>query len=76
MVDPDAHPFQTGLEGGGQGLAPEPGEDHAGHIQPKIPEHPDQPDHIPVIGDAQVPPDFVFFDVVGVDGDDHFHLVL
>ena len=76
MVDPDAHALQAGLEGGGQGLAVEPGEYHAGNIQPKIPEHPNQANHVPVIGDAQIAPDFVLFNIVGVDGNDHLHLLL
>ena len=76
VIDPQAHTLQALLERGGDGLAPEPGEHHAGHIQPKVPEHINEPDHIPVIGDAQVPPDLVLFNIVGVDGNDHLHLVL
>ena len=76
VVDLQSHPLQTLLEGGGDGLAPEPGQHHAGHIQAKVPEYIDEPDHIPVIGDAQIPPDLVLFNIVGVDGNDHLHLIL
>ena len=53
-----------------------PGEHHAGNIEPEIPENIDKPNHIQVIGDAQIAPDFVLFNVPGVDGDNHFHMVL
>ena len=42
----------------------------------KAAENIDKPDHIPVIGDAQVAPDLILFNVGRVDGDDQFHLVL
>ena len=76
VVHPDAHALQPGLECLGHGLLPEPGQHHAGYIQAKIPEYIDQPDHIPVIGNAQVPPDLVLFNVVGIDDNDHLHLFL
>ena len=75
MIHSDAHPLQAGLEGRCQGLTVEPGQHHAGHIQTKIPEDANQANHIQIIGDAQVTPDFIFFNVIGVDGNDHLHMV-
>ena len=76
MVYPDAHALQPGLESPGNALAVVAGEHHAGHVQTQIPEHANEADHVPVIGDAQVATDFVFLDVIGVDGNDHLHLLL
>ena len=75
VVDPNAQPLQPGLEGLGQRLPVIPGQHHTGYIQPEAPKHVDQPDHVPVIGNPQIPPNLVLFDVVGVDGDDHLHLI-
>ncbi len=36
----------------------------------------DEAEHIFVIGDAQIAPNLVFFDVGGVDGNDDFHVLL
>ena len=52
VVDLHAQTLQPGLEGLGSRLGIEPGQHHAGHIQPQFPENVDEPDHIPVIGDA------------------------
>ena len=76
MIHPDAHSFQTGLESRGHGLTVEPGKHHAGNIQSQLPENINQADHIPVIGDAQILPDFALFNIPGIDGNHHLHLVL
>ena len=52
------------------------GQHNTGHIEAEIPEDVDQPDHIQIIGNAQIPPDFVFLDIRGVDGNHHLHLLL
>ena len=54
VVDPDAQTFQAGLESLCQILAVVTGQHHAGNIQAKAPEHINEPNHIPVIGNAQV----------------------
>ena len=35
----------------------------------------DETQHIVVVGDAEIGTDFVFFNIAGVDGDDHFGLI-
>ena len=74
-VDLQPQPLQPGLEGVGGGLAGVAGDHHAAHIQPPAPELVDKPEHVAVVGDAQVPPDLVLLNVAGVDGDDDFRLV-
>ena len=76
VVYPDAQSLQPRLESPGNGLPLVPGQHHTGYIEPEAAEHIDQPDHIPVIGNAQIAPDFVFLDIIGVDGDHHLHLIL
>ena len=76
VIHPDSQTLQPGLERLGDGLLRVPGQYHTGNVEPKAAEHIDQPDHVPVIGNAQVTPDLVFLDIVGVDGDDHLHLIL
>ena len=49
---------------------------HAAHRQAPAAEDVDEPQHVAVIGDAQVAPDLVLLDVSGVDGDDDLRLVL
>ena len=74
-IDLQPQALQPGLEGVGGGLAGVPGDHHAAHAQPPAPELVDEPEHIAVVGDAQVPPDLVLLDVAGVDGDDDLRLV-
>ena len=76
VIYPDAHALQTGLECLGHGLVMEAGQHHAGNIQTEAAENIDEADHIPVIGNAQVTADLIFLNIVGVDGNDHLHLVL
>ena len=62
------------------------GDDHAAHEQPDAPEGVDQPQQIQVVGNAQIPPDLVLFDVPRVDdhndlrlflhGEEHLHLAV
>ena len=63
-----AQVLQPPLEGVRRGLGGVPGDDHAAHMQPLPPEGVDEPQHILVVGDAQVSPDLVLFNVGGVDG--------
>ncbi len=67
--------FQLVLEGLHHRLAGVAGDDHRADEQAEAPEGVDEPQHILVIGDAQVAPDLVFHDVAGVDGDDDLGLV-
>ena len=76
VVHPDAHALQPGLEGLGRHIVVIPGQYHAGHVESEVSENVDQPDHVQVIGNAQVPTDLVLFNVPGVNGNDHLHLVL
>ena len=52
------------------------GEDHAAHIQSHGAEGVDEPQHILVVGDAQVTAYFVLFDVRRVDRNDDLHILL
>ena len=76
MVHPNSQRLQSRLEGPGNGLPVKPGQYHAGNIEPEAPEHVNQPDHVPVVGNSQIPPDFVLFYVVGIDDNHHLHLIL
>ena len=73
---PDAQIFQPLLEQNRVVLVVPAGHDHAAHIQADAAEGVDQPQHVRVIGDAQIAPHFAFFDVVGVDGNDQLGLIL
>ena len=75
VIHPNAHTLQPGLECLGAALTMESGQNHAGHIQTKATEDVNQPDHVPVVGDAQIAPDLILLDIVGIDGDDHLHLL-
>ena len=68
--------LQTLLEGLRRGLGVVLGQHHAAHIQANAPEGVDQPQHVHVVGDAQVPADLVLLDVPRADDDDDFRLVL
>src|SRR5699024_2682669 len=57
VVHPDAQPLQPGLEGLHHRQILIHGQHHAAHVQPQLPEHLNQANHVPVVGDAQVPPD-------------------
>ena len=52
------------------------GDDHAAHIEAQRAEHVDQPQYVIVIGDAQIAPNFAFFNIAGADGHHDLHLVL
>ena len=52
------------------------GNDHAAHVQSNVAEGIDQPQHVRVVGDAQVAAQLVFLDVVGVDDDHQLRLIL
>ena len=67
--------FQTLFEGIGSGLTLILGDDHTAHIQSDGPEGIDQTQHFQIVGDAQVPPDLVLFQVTGIDGDDDLCLI-
>ena len=75
-VAPDAQGGQPLQKGVRRPLAAVPAHHHAAHIEAHAPEDVDQPQHVVVIGDAQVPPDLVFLDVCGVDGNEDLHVVL
>ena len=76
VIHPNAHSLQPRLEGLGRGIVMIAGQHNTGHIEAEVPEDVDQPDHIQIIGNAQIPPDFVFLDIRGVDGNYHLHLLL
>ena len=72
----DALGVQPLFKGDGGGLPGPAGEYHGAYVQADAPEGVDQPQGVQVVGDAQVPADFAGFDVVGVDRDQDFFLVL
>ena len=76
VIDLHTHAFQSGLKGFCCALAVEAGQHHAGNIQTQLPENADQTDHIPIIGDAQIPTDLILFDICRIDGNHHLHLLL
>ena len=75
-VDPDAKRFQAFLKSLGRGLALELGHDYAAHIKTDGTETVNQADHIQIIGDAEIAPQFIFFYVSRVDGNDNFYPLL
>ena len=75
MVDLHTHALQPGLERFHLRLGVIAGQHHAADIKPEASENVNQADHIPVVGDAQIAPDFVLFNVARIDGDDHLHLI-
>ena len=68
--------FQPLDERLGVGLPGVLGDDHAAHIEAQRAEHVDQPQYVIVIGDAQIAPNFAFFNIAGADGHHDLHLVL
>ena len=60
----------------GGGLAGVLGQADAAHVQAEVPEHVHQAHHVGIVGDAQVAALLVLFDVVCVDGDHDFRLIL
>ena len=78
VVPEHLHPqrLQPLLEGLGGGLGVVLGQHHAAHIQPDAPEGVDEPQHVHVVGDAQISPHLVLLNVRGVDDDEDLRLVL
>ena len=70
------HSLQTIAKGLCHTLSGETGQHHAGYIQTKATEHVNQPNHIPVVCNAQIAPDFIFLNIIGIDGNNHLHLLL
>ena len=77
VVEAGLHPqvLHPAAEGVGGGLSGVLGDHHAAHQQALPPEGVDEPQHVHVVGDAQIAPDLVLLDVAGADGDDHLHRV-
>ena len=78
VVEVHLHPqvLQAALEGVRRGLGGVLGDGHAAHKQTLAPEGIDEPQHVLIVGDAQVAPDLVLLDVGGVDGHHDLHAVL
>ena len=72
----DAGGFEALLEFFCGGLAGEARHDDAADIESLFAENADQAQHIGVIGDAEVAAGAVLLDIVGVDGDDDFDILL
>ena len=68
-IDLDPQVLQTAAEDVRSPLAGILGDDHAAHIEPLGAEGVDEPQHVVVVGDAQIAPDLVLLDGGGVDGD-------
>ena len=75
-IDPQAQALQLGLEDLRRGLAAEPGEDHAAHLEAEAAEGVDKAEGVGAVGDAQIPPDLALLQVHGGDGHHDLHLVL
>ena len=71
----DAQAFQPLEEGIRRGLTGITGQYNAAHVQAQLPEGVDEPEHIHIIGNAQIAPDFILFNIRSIDGDDNFHIV-
>ena len=65
VIDPDAQPFQAGLERLRQRLFMEAGQHHAGNVQAEAPENVDQANDVPVIGDAKIAPNLILMPLFG-----------
>ena len=72
-----AHPQlrQAPEESVRRGLAAVLGDDHAANVQIHAAELVDQPQHILLVGDAQIPPHLVLLNVPGADGHHNLHIV-
>ena len=66
---------QPGVEGIGCRLSRVPRQDDAPYGQPVAAEGIDQTKHIQIVSNAEVSPDFILFDIVGVDHDDDLRLI-
>ena len=51
------------------------GEHHTAYVQADGAEFIHQPQNIQIIGDAQVAPQLIFFNIASIDDNDHFHLM-
>ena len=75
-VGPHAQSVETLEEGVRRRLAVVLGNHHAAHIQVHASEDINEPQHILLIGDPQITPDLVLFDIAGADGHHDLHVVL
>ena len=76
LAAPDAQRVQPLDKGVRRRLPGVLGDDHRAHIEAKVAEHVDEPQHIGVVADAQIAAHLVLFNVTGADGDDDLHVVL
>ncbi|MPM53556.1 hypothetical protein SDC9_100324 [bioreactor metagenome] len=71
---PHAKGLQPAAEGLGGHLPLPAGDDHAANVKPEGMEAVDQAEHVFIVRDAQIPPNFILLDVSRRDGDDDFHV--
>ena len=74
-VNFDVFLFQFGFKLFRTALAGVVGDDNASHIQAPVQEFIPEAEHIHIIGDAQISPDFIFLNIHGADGDDDFCII-
>ena len=71
----DAELLEAVAVGVGGGLIGVLGEHYGADEEAAGTEHVDESQHVLVVGDTEVAAGLAFFDMVGVDGDDDFHIV-
>ena len=74
-VDFDAEGLEALLVSDCLVLSGEPGQDDGGHVETVGPVGVDEAQGIHIVGDAEVSPLFVLFDVAGIDDHDDFRVV-
>ena len=67
--------FQTLLERLCRRLALISGQHHAPHIKADAPELVNQPEHVGIIGDPQIPPHLIFFNIGSINGNHQLRLI-
>lgn len=75
-VNPEVVPLELILEHPRRRLAFKPGDDDAADVDPPIGQVIDQFERIDVIGDSEIRPDFLPFDITGEDAEEEIGLVL
>ena len=71
----DAQGLQAVQEGVRRPLAAVLRQHHGADVEAEPPEDVDEPQHVVIVADAEVPPHLVLLDVRGVDGDDDLHVL-
>ena len=66
-VNADSHVLQLALEQVSRRLSAVLGDDYASHVKSLVGKCLNEPEHVHVVGDAQIAPDLVLLDVAGAE---------